>query len=152
MALVLAVASTRLTLLHNSSLWSMVTSSEAINWPPPTKCYPSLADLWLIFFTAFITYWHSFVWYSSACQLYQSKDFVSQILSPQCLEGILLWCRGLKIPCCHCSSLGHCWGVGSIPGPGTSYATGVDRKKKERNKEEKKLPSALRADSHRRTQ
>ena len=33
--------------------------------------------------------------------------------------GVPLWCSGLRVWCCHCSSLGHCCGWGSIPGPGT---------------------------------
>lgn len=34
-------------------------------------------------------------------------------------EGVLLWCSRLKI-CCYCSSLGYCYGEGSIPRLGTS--------------------------------
>ena len=35
-------------------------------------------------------------------------------------KGVLLWCSGLRIWCCHCSGLGCCCGAGSISGPGTS--------------------------------
>ena len=31
-----------------------------------------------------------------------------------------MWHSGLRIWCCHCSSLDHCCGSVSIPGPGTS--------------------------------
>ena len=35
-------------------------------------------------------------------------------------HGVPLWHSGLRTQCCHCSSLGHCSGVDSIPGLGTS--------------------------------
>lgn len=31
--------------------------------------------------------------------------------------GVLLWCRRLRVQCCLCSTSGHCWGSGLIPGP-----------------------------------
>ena len=34
-------------------------------------------------------------------------------------RGVPLWCSGLRIWSCHCSSSGHCCGTGSILGPGT---------------------------------
>ena len=34
--------------------------------------------------------------------------------------GVLQWPNGLRIQHCHCSSSGHCCGVGLIPGPGAS--------------------------------
>ena len=34
--------------------------------------------------------------------------------------GVLLWCSRLRIQCCHWSGLSHCWGAGTIPGPGMS--------------------------------
>ena len=43
-------------------------------------------------------------------------------------EGVPLWCSGLQIQCCHCSSPGSCCVSGLIPGPGT-YS--VDATKKE---------------------
>ena len=45
------------------------------------------------------------------------------------LRGIPLSCGGLRIWHCHCSSLGHCCGVGSIPGPGTSTCHGCSPQK-----------------------
>ena len=42
--------------------------------------------------------------------------------------GVPLWHSGLRILHCHCSSLDCCCGVGSIPGPGLSYAAGVAKK------------------------
>ena len=33
--------------------------------------------------------------------------------------GVLLWCSGLRIQHCHCSSWGCCCGTGSVSGPGT---------------------------------
>ena len=35
-------------------------------------------------------------------------------------KGILSWLSRLRIWCCHCSGLGGCYGVGLIPGPGTT--------------------------------
>ena len=46
------------------------------------------------------------------------------------VPGVPLWHSGLRIWCCHCSSLGHCCGAGSIPGPGTSICYGCGQKKK----------------------
>ena len=53
--------------------------------------------------------------------------------------GIPLWHRGLKIWCGHCSSLGHCYGMGLIPGPGISTCCGCSpkRNKKESSRVEK---------------
>ena len=42
---------------------------------------------------------------------------------------VLLWNTGLRIQCCHCSSLGHCHGAGLIPGPGTSTYLRCSQKK-----------------------
>ena len=39
----------------------------------------------------------------------------------------------LRIWHCHCSSLGHCCGAGSVPGPGTSTCHRWGQKKKERS-------------------
>ena len=50
---------------------------------------------------------------------------------------ILLFCHGSRIQCCHCSSMGHYSGAGSIPGPETSTCLRCGQKKKERKKEEK---------------
>ena len=36
------------------------------------------------------------------------------------LPVLLLWCSGLRIWRCHCSSLGCCFGTGSVPDLGTS--------------------------------
>ena len=41
-----------------------------------------------------------------------------------------MWLRGLSNQHCHCSGLGHCYGVGSIPGPGTSTGLRYSPKKR----------------------
>ena len=46
-----------------------------------------------------------------------------------------LWRSGLRIWHCYCSGLGHCYGVGWIPGLGTSIYHGCDQT----NKQTKKL-------------
>lgn len=38
------------------------------------------------------------------------------------------WPRRLRKQHCHCYGLGHCWGTGSIPGPGTSTLCGYSKK------------------------
>ena len=44
---------------------------------------------------------------------------------------VSLWYSRLSIQHCHCSSLGRCCGMGSIPGPGTAICQwGGDQKKK----------------------
>ena len=43
--------------------------------------------------------------------------------------GVPLWCSGLKIQLCHYSSLGHCYDVCSVPGPGISTCCGCGQKK-----------------------
>ena len=48
----------------------------------------------------------------------------------KCLSGVLLQHSGLRIWHCHCSSLGHCHGLGSIPGPGTPTHCGNGKKEK----------------------
>ena len=48
-----------------------------------------------------------------------------------------LWHSMLRIRCCHCSSSGHCYDSGSIPGPGTSH-THTQQKKKKKKKEKRK--------------
>ena len=35
-------------------------------------------------------------------------------------KWVLLWCNGLRIQHCHCSSFGHCCGANWVPGLGTS--------------------------------
>ena len=52
--------------------------------------------------------------------------------------GVLLWYSGLMIQHCHCSSLGHCYGAGLIPGPGTSTCHGIWQKKKKKEKKKRK--------------
>ena len=42
--------------------------------------------------------------------------------------GIPLWHRGLKIWCGHCSSLGHCYGMGLIPVQEFPHAVGAAKK------------------------
>ena len=48
-----------------------------------------------------------------------------------------LWCSKLRIWCCHCSGLGHHYGLGLLPGLGTStcHRCSQKKKKKERTKE-----------------
>ena len=43
--------------------------------------------------------------------------------------GVPLQCSGLRIWHCHCSSLGHCYSVGLIPGWELLYAMGMAKKK-----------------------
>ena len=43
---------------------------------------------------------------------------------------ILLRCIGWRIQFCHYSSPTRCWGMGSVPSLGTTYATGAEKKKK----------------------
>ena len=49
-------------------------------------------------------------------------------------SDVLLWQSGLKIWCCHCSSLGLSYGSGLIPVPGTSTCCGHWPKNKQTNK------------------
>ena len=48
-------------------------------------------------------------------------------------SGIPWWFSGLNWHC-HCSGLGGYWGVGSIPGLGTSTSCGHGKKKKKKKK------------------
>ena len=50
---------------------------------------------------------------------------------PKESQGIPLWCSGLKIWGFHCSRSGRCYGMGSIPGRGSSTCHGHSKKKKE---------------------
>ena len=55
--------------------------------------------------------------------------------------GFPLWCSRLRIWCCHCSRLGRCCGVASIPGLGNfichEHSTrSPPKKKRERKKSE----------------
>ena len=43
--------------------------------------------------------------------------------------GVPLWHSGLRTWHCHCNSLGHCCGVGLIPGPGISLCHGHRQKR-----------------------
>ena len=47
------------------------------------------------------------------------------------MEEFLLWHSGLRIQHCHYSSLGHCRGMGLIPGPGTFAFHMCGQKRKE---------------------
>ena len=49
--------------------------------------------------------------------------------------GFPLWHCGLRIQCCHCNGCGHCCGVDSIPGPGTSAYQEYGKERKEGRKE-----------------
>ena len=42
--------------------------------------------------------------------------------------GVLLWCSGVRIWCCHYRGLGHCYGSGLIPRLGTSTCCGCIQK------------------------
>ena len=53
--------------------------------------------------------------------------------------GVPLWCSGLRIWCCQCSSLDHCYGLGSILGPGTSTCCRGRKGGREEEREGKKL-------------
>ena len=43
--------------------------------------------------------------------------------------GFPQWLSGLRILHCHCCGSGHCYGVGLIPGPGTSTCCGHGQNK-----------------------
>lgn len=43
-------------------------------------------------------------------------------------QGVSLWHRRLRIPCCHCSGSGSNCGAGLIPGPETSVCHGHGQK------------------------
>ena len=58
--------------------------------------------------------------------------------------GVLLWLSWLRIHHCHCSSLGHGCGMGSIPGPGTSTCC-KDGQKKKKKKTSSDFPLWLRS-------
>ena len=57
-------------------------------------------------------------------RLYSSKKVQSKYCFKVFWKAISvefpLWCSGLRIWHCLCSGLGHCWGVGLNPDPGTS--------------------------------
>lgn len=57
--------------------------------------------------------------------------------------GVLLWLSGLRIQCCHCSTLSHCCDTGPVPGPGTSTWWGCGQKKKKTPKKPLPLLSCL---------
>lgn len=46
-------------------------------------------------------------------------------------QGVPRWLRGLRIWYCHCSGMGHCYGMGLIPGPRTSCSQKKKKKEKE---------------------
>ena len=48
--------------------------------------------------------------------------------------GVPLWCSRLGIWHCHCSALGHCCGLGSIPGPEISMCRGHGQNKTKQKK------------------
>ena len=52
-------------------------------------------------------------------------------------------CSGLRIQRCRSCSIGGSCGLDSIPGPGTSIATGADIKKKKKKERKKKWASVL---------
>ena len=47
-----------------------------------------------------------------------------------CIAGVPWWTSGLRIWHCHCCSLDHCYGLGSIPSLGTFACHGRSQKKK----------------------
>ena len=54
------------------------------------------------------------------------------------LQGVPLWCSGLRIWHCYYNGLGRCYGVGSIPGLGTSTCHRCGQKKKKEKNEKLK--------------
>ena len=42
------------------------------------------------------------------------------------------WQSGLRNPHCHCCGLGHCYGMGPVPGPGTSTCHKSSQKKRKK--------------------
>ena len=55
-----------------------------------------------------------------------------------CEIGVPSWLSGLKIWHCPCSSSGHCYGAGLIPGPGISSHHGCSQKRGEKREKKKK--------------
>ena len=53
----------------------------------------------------------------------------AMVLHKKIFSRIPWWLRGLRIWHCHCYGLGHCCGVGSIPGLGTSACHGCGQNK-----------------------
>ena len=48
------------------------------------------------------------------------NNFIEIILQSSIInKGVLLWCSGLRVGHCHCSSSGCCYGMGLILGLGT---------------------------------
>ena len=62
-------------------------------------------------------------------------DTYNQIVKRQ-KTGVLLWCRRLSMWNCHCSSLGHCCGMGLIPGLGIYECCKSSQKKKKKRQRE----------------
>ena len=54
-------------------------------------------------------------------------------------EGVPLRRSGLRIPLCHCYSLGHCCGASLIPGPRTLTCCGQSKKEKKKKKKQAKV-------------
>ena len=50
-------------------------------------------------------------------------------------KGVLLWCSGLKIQCCHCKGLRGCCGTNLNPSPQTSTCCGRSPQKKSSKKD-----------------
>ena len=62
------------------------------------------------------------------------------------IPGVLLWCSGLRIQSCHCSSSGYCQGTGLILAQELPHATGAGsqcRGEGVPTLEERKLPRIL---------
>ena len=54
---------------------------------------------------------------------------VEQTRNRNGLAEVAWWLSGLRIQCCQCCGSGHCCGVCSNPGPGTSSRHGYGQKK-----------------------
>ena len=89
-------------------------------------------------------------------QFAHRKEFVSHlarrmhsvnISQKKSIYGVPWWLSGLKIQCCPCSGLGHCCGVGLIPGPGTSICCRRGQKIKKKKKKQEHLLSSV-AEQH----
>lgn len=61
--------------------------------------------------------------------LYSLASTYLTINYPKCIFGVLLWCIGLRVQHCHCSSSSDCCDAGWIPVPGISTSHRCGQKK-----------------------
>ena len=68
---------------------------------------------------------------------YSRDSSPSLILISVLFIGVPLWYSRLRIWCCHCSGLGHCYGASLILSPGTSTCHRWGQKSKKEKKKKK---------------